>query len=180
MLEGTVGVGTASWANGIDAPDPRAALDPSALRPTYTIDTAPVGRPLRPLGAFVSAGGARRLALDDLGQTTSRVPTGRLHPWFLTVRMAPLTRRTSPYGPTIHVRPQIQHRGPALAEQEIVVGARIVEVYERKEHWYQVLDGLVVGDAAASGCPEVACLRHHAIFRPRGTTPPPITSDPLA
>lgn len=93
VLEGTVGVGTASWANGIDAPDPRAALDPSALRPTYTIDTAPVGRPLRPLGAFVSAGGARRLALDDLGQTSSRVPTGRLHPWLLTVRMAPLTRR---------------------------------------------------------------------------------------
>ena len=66
--------------------------------------------------------------------------------------MAPLTRHNFTYGPTIHVRTQIQHRGPAPAEQEIVVGARIVEVYDRKDHWYQVLDGLVVGDAGVPGC----------------------------
>ena len=73
------------------------------------------------------------------------VPDGRLHPWFLAGRMAPLTRHNFTYGPTIHVRTQIQHRGLARADQEVVVGARIVEVYDRKDHWYQVLDGLVVG-----------------------------------
>jgi hypothetical protein len=181
VLDGAVGLGPASWAGEIDPPEPGPALDPPAVRPTYTIDTAPVGQPLRPLGAYLSVGGARRLALDELGQTSSRVPDGRLHPWFLAARMAPLTRHNFTYGPTIHVRTQIQHRGPARAEQEVVVGARIVEVYDRKDHWYQVLDGLVVGNGGAPGCPELARMRHHTIFRPRGTVmPPPITGNPLA
>jgi hypothetical protein len=178
VLDGTVGLGAASWADDIDPPEPGFALDPPALLPTYTIDSAPVGRPLRPLGAYVSVEAARRLAHDDLGQTSSRVPDGYLHPWFLAARMAPLTRHNFTYGPTIHVRTQIQHCGPARAEQEVVIGARIVEVYARKDHWYQVLDGLVVGGSGAPGCPELARLRHHTIFRPRGTTmPPPITTE---
>ena len=117
----------------------RSRARPSMRRPSVppTRSTrAPLGSPLRPLGAYVSADGARRLCLDDLGQTTSRVPDGRLHPWFLAARMAPLTRHNFTYGPTIHVRTQIQHRGPARAEQEVVVGARIVDVYDRKDHWY--------------------------------------------
>jgi hypothetical protein len=179
VLDGAVGLGPASWADDIDPPLPGPALDPPALRPSYTIDTAPLGRPLRPLGVYVSAGGAGRLSRDDLGQTRSHVPDDRLHPWFLAARMAPLTRHNFTYGPSIHVRTQIQHRGPADVEQEVVVGARIVEVYDRNDHWYQVLDGLVVGDGGAAGCAELARIRHHSIFRPRGTVmPPPITGDP--
>ncbi len=181
VLDGAVGLGPASWAGDIDPPEPGPALDPLALRPTYTIDSAPVGKPLRPLGTHLSADEARHLSLGDLGQTSSRVPDGRLHPWFLAARMSPLTRHNFTYGPTIHVRTQIQHRGPARAEQDVVVGARIVEVYDRKDHWYQVLDGLVVGAGGAPGCPEMARIRHHTIFRPRGTVmPPPIIGDPLA
>jgi hypothetical protein len=177
VLDGAVGLGAAPWLGELDPPAPAPALDPPAQRPTYTIDSAPLGQPLRPLGAFVSADGARRLRLDDLGQTSSAVPAGALHPWFLAARIAPLTRHNFTYGPTIHVRTQIQHRGPARAGQEVVVGARIVDVFERKDHWYQVLDGLVVGDGAAPGCPELARIRHHSIFRPRGT-PTPATSRP--
>jgi hypothetical protein len=181
VLDGAVGVGPASWAGEIDPPEASPALDPPYLRPTYTIDSAPIGQPLRPLGAYVAADAARRLALDDLGQSSSRVPDGRLHPWFLAARMAPLTRHNFTYGPTIHVRTQVQHRGRAMADQEIVIGARIVDVYERNDHWYQVLDGLAVGGGGAPGCPELARIRHHSIFRPRGTVmPPPITGDPLA
>jgi acyl dehydratase len=181
VLDGAVGPGRASWAADIDPPAPGPALDPPVLRPTYTIDSAPVGQPLRPLGAYVSVDGARRLTYDDLGQTSSHVPDGLLHPWVLAARMAPLTRHNFTYGPTIHVRTQIQHCGPARAPQEIVVGARIVEVYDRKDHWYQVLDGLVVGGGGAPGGPELARIRHHSIFRPRGTImPPPISGDPLA
>jgi hypothetical protein len=37
----------------------------------------------------------------------------------------------------------------------------------------------VVGDGGGPGCAEVARIRHHAIFRPRGTVvPPPITGEP--
>ena len=178
VLDGAVGLGRASWAGDIGPPAPCPGLDPPALRPTYTIDTAPVGEALRPLGVYVSAIGARHVALDDLGQTVSHVPDGRLHPWFLAARVAPLTRHNFTYGPTIHVRTQIQHMGPARAEQGVVVGARIVETYERNGHWYQVLDGLVVGGDGAPDCSEMARIRHHTIFRPRGTImPAPMTAD---
>ncbi len=181
VLDGAVGRGPASWAGDIDPPEPGPALDPPAVRATYTLDNAPVGEPLRPLGAYVSTGAARSLALHDLGQASSLVPAGRLHPWFLAARMAPLTRHNFTYGPTIHVRTQIQHVGPAPAEQQVVIGARIVEVHDRKDHWYQVLDGLVVGGGGAPGCAEIARIRHHSIFRPRGTVmPPPITGLPPA
>ena len=179
VLDGTVGLGPASWAEDIDPPAPGPALDAPAARPTYTIDTAPVGTPLRPLGIYVSAHAARRFSLDELGQTSSQIPLDRLHPSFLAARIAPLTRHNFTYGPTIHVRTQIQHRRPARIDQEVVVGARIVEVYERKDHWYQVLDGLVVGGGAGPGCPELARIRHHTIFRPRGTVMPPPITDPL-
>ena len=127
---------------------------------------------MHPLGAYVSAAGARRLRLDDLGQRSSHVPDGCLHPWFLAGRMAPLTRHNFTYGPTIHVRTQIQHRSLAHADQEVVVGARLVEVYDRKDHWYQVLDGLVVGGGGEAGSSELARIRHLSIFRPRGTVTP--------
>jgi acyl dehydratase len=178
VLDGAAGRGTATWAADLDPPAPGPALDPPAVRPTYSVDDAPLGWSLRPLGAYVSIAAARRASLDELGQTESAVADGRLHPWFLAGRMAPLTRHNFTYGPTIHVRTQIQHLGPARAEQEVVVGARIVEVAERNGHWYQVLDGLVVGDGGGAGCRHLARLRHHSIFRPRGTTMPPAIRSP--
>ena len=77
--------------------------------------------------------------------------------------MAPLTRHNFTYGPTIHVRSQIQHLAEAKADNEITVGAQIVDAYER-DHWYQVLDGIVSQQQQ-----EIARIRHHTIFRPRGT-----------
>jgi hypothetical protein len=172
VLDGEVGLGPAPWLDELDPPAAAPACDPPVRRPTYTIESAPVGEALHPLGAYVSAEGARRLRLDDLGQRSSRVPDGCLHPWFLAGRMAPLTRHNFTYGPTIHVRTQIQHCSLAHADQEVVVGARLVEVYDRKDHWYQVLDGLVVGGGGDAGSSELARIRHLSIFRPRGTVTP--------
>jgi hypothetical protein len=173
VLEGTAGRGAAAWLDGVQPPPAAPAQEPPPLRPTYAVDSAPLGQPLRPLGAYVTADAARHLALDDLGLEHTAVPDGRVHPWFLAARMAPLTRHNFTYGPTIHVRTQIQHVGPAAADQELVIGAQIVDVYERKLHWYQVLDGSIVGASGRPGAPEIARLRHHTIFRPRGTTTPP-------
>lgn len=174
VLDGEVGLGQAPWLADIEPPPFAPAQDPPPLRPTYTLDTVPYGTALRPLGAFITQDFARRLATADLGLTHTDLPPGTVHPWFLAARMAPLTRHNFTYGPTIHVRTQIQHRGEVQANQQLIIGARIVEAYERNEHWYQILDGMV---STVSGT-EVARLRHTTIFRPRGTvTPPPITSD---
>lgn len=175
VLDGRVGVGRAAFADLIDAPPWSPPLEPPALRPTYTIDEVPLRRPLRPLGVSLDERAARRLALDELGQAETAVPATVVHPWFLAARMAPLTRHNFTYGPTIHVRTQIQHLAAAPVGGRLVIGAQIVEAYDRKEHWYQVLDGaLWVDDRGRGDEPlEVARLRHTTIFRPRGTQLPP-------
>lgn len=172
VLEGDVGVGDAAWLDELDPPEPAAAADPAPVRPSYVVETAPVGQVLRPLGVYVSTAAARRLVTDDLGLPSSPVvdvaDPPLLHPYFLAARMAPLTRHNFTYGPTIHVRTQIQHLGGATADQEITIGARLVDVFERNGHGYQVLDGVITG----RGDQQLARLRHHTIFHPRGTVMP--------
>lgn len=179
VLDGTFGTGRATWADELDPPPVEPGVEPPDVRPTYDLDTAPIGRPLRPLTVPVSATAAGRLATDDLGISEPRYLPGDgqlVHPYFVAGRMAPLTRHNFTYGPTIHVRSQIQHLGPLAAGQDVTVGARIVETYDRNDHWYQVLDG-VVSDGV--GRP-VAHIRHHTIFRPRGTEMPEPTGSVAA
>ena len=180
VLDGTAGSGTAPWLDELDPPEPGPGVDPPPIRPTYDLDTIPRGEPLRPLTVYVKAEAATAMADEDLGLGDDPDggryrpgPNGRVpvHPYFLAGRMAPLTRHNFTYGPTIHVRSQIQHRAEARSGQAITVGARITDAYDRNDHWYQVLDGIVTG----SNQGELARIRHHTIFRPRGTTmPPPI------
>ena len=92
-----------------------------------------------------------------------------IHPFFLAGRMAPLTRHNFTYGPTIHVRSQIQHLAEPISDQDITVGAVIVDAYERNGHWYQVLDGVITGSRQPG---DLTRIRHHTIFKPRGTVLP--------
>ena len=182
VLDGEAGLGEAPFLEALTPPAPAPAADAPAHKPGYTLDSVPLRQPLLPLGAYVTSAAARALVLDDLslgdpghaGADDPRVGIGRyldardgssfVHPYFIAGRMAPLTRHNFTYGPTIHARSQIQHQRAPLADRQIVVGAQIVDAYERNEHWYQVLDG-VVTDAAGV----LALLRHTSIFRPRGT-----------
>lgn len=189
VLDGTAGLGQADWLADLTPPTPGPGTDPPALRPTYDLETIPEGEPLRPFRVYVKADAARRMATEDLGLDDPRYAGGRvIHPFFLAGRMAPLTRHNFTYGPTIHVRSQIQHRAEAVSDNDITVGATIVDAYDRNDHWYQVLDGVVTegtitegtiseGPGNPSTVRELAVIRHHTIFRPRGTTmPPPITA----
>jgi hypothetical protein len=186
VLDGSAGSGEAPWLADLDPPEPAVGQDPPEIRPTYDLDSIPV-EPLRPLAAYVKSEAANRLITQDLGlaDPDDLAPyvsggTPRIHPFFVAGRMAPLTRHNFTYGPTIHARSQIQHCGPALADREMTVGARIVDSYDRNGHWYQVLDGIVTstsGNQEAESPQTVARIRHHTIFRPRGTSmPDPIRS----
>ena len=189
VLDGRVGLGDAPWLAELEPPAPAPGQEPPEVRPTYDLDSIPTGEPLRPLAAYVKADAARGLVTDDLGLTEPAdlaryldADPPRIHPYFLAGRMAPLTRHNFTYGPTIHVRTQIQHRAPARADQQLTVGAAIVDAYERNEHWYQVLDGIVSagtstgtstdGTTADRAGTTLAVIRHHTIFRPRGDHPP--------
>jgi hypothetical protein len=168
VLDGTAGHGDAAWLGELEPPDIAPALPSKPPLPGYDLESIPLHQPLRPLGAYVSAEAACDMVLRDLELDDERYVTGSepacIHPYFLAGRMAPLTRHNFTYGPTIHVRSQIQHLREATAEQEITVGAQIVDAYDRNGHWYQVLDG-IVSDTGGG----LAKIRHHTIFRPRGT-----------
>ncbi len=183
VLDGTAGLGPAAWLDELDPPEVAPGVDPPDIRPTYDLSSVPLGQPLHPLRVHVKADAARRLATDDLGIDDDRYLADEpaIHPYFLAGRMAPLTRHNFTYGPTIHVRSQIQHRGHASADHDVTVGARIVDAFDRNEHLYQVLDGIVTAStdptADKASSQELALIRHHTIFRPRGTTmPEPIRS----
>lgn len=169
VLDGTAGLGEAPWLGDLKPPLPSAGLEPPELLPGYDLEGVPLWQPLRPLAVYVSGEAAENMRVQDLGLQSGACSRkepgpGFVHPYFLAGRMAPLTRHNFTYGATIHVRSQIQHRREATAEREITVGAQIVDAYERNRHWYQVLDGIVTDDTG-----ELAVIRHHTIFRPRGT-----------
>ena len=189
VLDGHAGLGDAPWLADLNPPDPTPGQDPPEIRQTYDLASIPA-EPLRPLAAYVKSDAAHRLLTEDLGLTDPNElafylegDPPRVHPFFVAGRMAPLTRHNFTYGPTIHVRSQIQHCEPALADRAITVGARIVDSYDRNGHWYQVLDGIVTSadGAETAGLPQtLARIRHHTIFRPRGTPrPEPVRSSEL-
>ena len=167
VLVGTAGPGNAVWLNEFEPPEPGTMRPQPDSLPTYDLDHVPLRQPLNPLTVHLSSEQSRLLVAKDLGLDTSHyvsedINPAFVHPYFLSGRMSPLTRHNFVYGPTIHVRSQIQHKGEARADQDITVSAQIVDAYDRKGHWYQVLDGIVTDSEG-----EVALIRHHNIFRPR-------------
>jgi hypothetical protein len=168
VLDGRAGIGEAEWLHVLDPPPVRQSSTQPDVLPSYDLDHAPIGQPLNPLTVHLTSEAARDLVSEDLQLRAPRYLSEEtpayVHPYFLSGRMSPLTRHNFVYGPTIHVRSQIQHRREARADREITVGAQIVDAYDRKGHWYQVLDGIV---SDRDG--ELALIRHHTIFRPRGT-----------
>ena len=167
VLDGTAGLGDAEWLHKLEPPAPAPMADQPETLPSYNLDHVPLRQPLNPLTVYVSSDAARQLVAQDLGLDTlhyldeDSVPAF-IHPYFLSARMSPLTRHNFVYGPTIHARSQIQHRREARADQDITVGAQIVDAYDRKGHWYQEIDGVVTDHAG-----DIALIRHHSIFRPR-------------
>lgn len=169
VLNGEAGLGTAPWYSELEPPPIAPGRQTRPPLPGYGLDNVPLHAPLTPLTTFVSRDAARAMVRDDLGLDAPyylepNCVEGYIHPYFLAGCMAPLTRHNFTYGPTIHVRSQIQHLAEAKADNEITVGAQIVDAYERNDHWYQVLDGVVSQQQQ-----EIARIRHHTIFRPRGT-----------
>jgi hypothetical protein len=169
VLDGTAGLGKAPWFGDLTPPTATAGLDALESLPGYDLEHVPLREPLRPLSVFVSAEAAENMVFQDLGLESTRylyseTGAGFVHPYFLAGRIAPLTRHNFTYGPTIHVRSQIQHLREARADCEITVGAQIIDAYDRNEHWYQVLDSIVTDHLG-----DLAVIRHHTIFRPRGS-----------
>ena len=76
-------------------------------------------------------------------------------------RMTPLLHHSYDYGPAIHTRSQIQNLAPAMAGQTITMCGQFIETFERKGHWYGVVDGVMLSETGQ----QLARLRHTTIYQ---------------
>jgi acyl dehydratase len=164
-IRGTLGVGTAPFADALVRPSQLVAEPPAEPKPELTLASAATGRDMRPMFVPFTADDARNYARtlqrDDRDIWTGARP--RLHPGWLAARMTPLIKHSYWYGPSIHARSQIQHLAPAFAGQGVTVAGHFVRAFEENGHHFAEVDGVILDDAGT----EVARIRHTTIFRPR-------------
>jgi hypothetical protein len=77
--------------------------------------------------------------------------------------MTPLLKHSFDYGPSIHIRTQVQHLASARAGQDFTMVGRFLQAYEQKGHHVAELDGSLLAEDGE----ELARLRHTTIFRIR-------------
>ena len=77
--------------------------------------------------------------------------------------MTPLLKHSFDYGPSIHIRSQVQHLAPAAAGQAFTMVGRFLSAYEQNGHHVAELDGSLLAENGQ----ELARMRHTTIFRIR-------------
>lgn len=164
-IEGAAGTGKAPWFDDLTAPSGRPAETKPDEVPTLTLETAPAGELLRPMAVPWSeadaSGYAEHLQKDTSGQFNG--PGALAHPGWIAARMTPLLKHSYSYGPSIHIRTQVQHLAPALAGQTFTMEGQFLRAYEQNGHHVAELDGSLMSQTGE----ELARLRHTTIFRIR-------------
>lgn len=170
VLDGTAGLGEASWFPELEVPERRAAQPPipDGELVRMLLASAPLHQDFRPMAVDATLSFARSWAKTRLDDDDDRWHKGDhpyLQPSFLAGRMTPLFRHNYRYGPAIHARSQIQHLTAARAGQELTVAARLHAVYERKGHHYHESDCWIFGADGSA----LTAKRHTGVFllRPR-------------
>ena len=160
---GSMSLGPAPWLSELRSSLRRTAEPKPASVPALTLESAPVGRDLRPLGARMGEDEARGFAVEELGESDPLWVGSRprIHPAWLAFRVWPLLRQSVGLGPLLHTQSRVQHLAPAYAGQTVTTTGRLVEAYERKGHHYAVVDGAVLAESGE----ELARFRHTFIFR---------------
>lgn len=164
-IDGTAGAGKAPWFAELTAPAGRPAEPKPDTLPTLTLQTAPTGQQLRPMGIPWSVEEASKYAEDLQRETSGRFngPGALVHPGWIAARMTPLLKHSFDYGPSIHIRSQVQHLGVAKAGQTFTVEGTFLRAYEQNGHHVAELDGSLRSESGE----ELARIRHTTIFRIR-------------
>lgn len=168
-IEGSAGTGKAPWFEELAAPTGRAAEPKPATVPLLTLETAPTGQLLRPMRVPWTEADASAYG-ESLQQDTSgrfAGPGAIIHPGWIAARMTPLLKHSYDYGPSIHIRTQVQHLAPAPAGQAFTVEGTFLRAYEQNGHHIAELDGSLLSETGE----ELARLRHTTIFRIRPPKP---------
>jgi ribosomal protein S18 acetylase RimI-like enzyme/acyl dehydratase len=164
-IVGTAGLGTAPWFAELTATPRRAAEPRPDSLPILTLETAPANVELRPMPVPYSVEDATAYATNLQKDGSGRF-TGEgalVHPGWIAARMTPLLKHSFEYGPSIHIRSQVQHLAAARAGQLFTMVGTFLRAYEQKGHHVAELDGSLLAEDGT----ECARMRHTTIFRIR-------------
>lgn len=164
VLEGTAGVGEADWAAEFIVPERRTPAPHLSNAQRLVPGGLPVGLELRPLrDAPTTDEMAEYVAEKQMDDDARWKGEGALvHPGWIAGRMSRMLYHSFHYGPAIHARSQVQHRGAMFAGRSHSVGGTFVDTFEKKGHHYMVVDGAIFDEENGS---LMAQIRHTSIYR---------------
>ncbi len=164
-IVGTGGLGKAPWFDELHVTSLRAAEPKPETLPILTLETAPEMHELRPMPVPYSLEDARAYATNLQKDTSDRFAgdAALIHPGWIAARMTPLLKHSFEYGPSIHIRSQVQHLAPARAGQAFTMVGTLLKTYDQKGHHVAELDGSLFAEDGT----ECARMRHTTIFRIR-------------
>jgi acyl dehydratase len=164
-IEGTAGLGKAPWFGELTPPQRRDAEPRPEVMPILTLESAPSNEPLRPMLVPWSLADASTYATNLQKDESAHFndPGALAHPGWIAARMTPLLKHSFEYGPSIHIRSQVQHLAPASVGQAFTVTGTFLRAYEQKGHHVAELDGSLLAEDGT----ECARDRHTTIFRIR-------------
>lgn len=161
-IVGSGGLGAAPWFEELTAsPQQDAEPRPETL-PILTLEAAPSNAALRPMPVPYSVEDATAYATNLQKDASGRF-TGEgalVHPGWIAARMTPLLKHSFEYGPSIHIRSQVQHLAPARAGQSFTMVGTFLRAYEQNGHHVAELDGSLLAEDGT----ECARMRHTTIF----------------
>ena len=164
-IVGTAGSGKGPWFDELTTPKRRTAEPKPEVLPILTLETAISGEDLRPMPVPYSVEDATAYARDLQKDDSPRFngPGCQVHPGWIAARMTPMLKHSYQYGPSIHIRSQIQHLARAAAGQDFTAAGTFLKAYEQKGHHVAELDGSLLAEDGT----ECARMRHTTIFRIR-------------
>lgn len=161
-IAGRLGLGDGPWHGQFAEPVAGEPLPVLESPPELTLATAPVDAELRPMAVPFSAEDASAYASghqrDEHPRWHGASPI--VHPGWLAARMTPLLKHSFWYGPAIHVRSEIEHRGVLRAPCVAVVSGRMGAAYEKNGHSQAEVAGAITDEGGRT----IAVIRHTTIF----------------
>ncbi len=163
-LEGTAGLGEAPWAAVLAIPERRKPVPHLEGANRLLPGGLPLGLEMRPMRDEPTLAEMEEYVaekqLDDNARW--RGEGALVHPGWIAGRMTRLLFHSYNYGPAIHARSQIQHRGAMLAGKRHSVTGIVIDHFDRKGHNYLVTDGAIFDEETGDMTTQ---LRHTNIFR---------------
>lgn len=164
-IVGTAGLGKGPWFDELTTANRRTAEPKPEVLPILTLEGAIPGEDLRPMPVPYSVEDATAYA-TNLQKDESACFNGegcQVHPGWIAARMTPLLKHSYEYGPSIHIRSQIQHLARGAAGQSFTVAGTFLKAYDQKGHNVAEMDGSLLAEDGT----ECARMRHTTIFRIR-------------